>query len=97
MFREVLVGPIPLTREKGVKLIYRFEGEIAFGPLFSGIAGIAPFVSSPRGTHGRGSSPLAAFEDLFEGRLWLPAKELSFHHELSISVYHPSQPPDVLL
>ena len=40
---------------------------------------------------------LAAFEDFFGGRLWLPAEERRFHHELSISVYHPSQPPDVLL
>ena len=46
---------------------------------------------------GVGRSTLAAFEDIFGGRLWLPAKELSFDHELSISVYHPSQPPDVLL
>jgi hypothetical protein len=47
LFREILVGPIRFTPEKGEKLTYRFEGEIAFDRLFSGIAGLAPFMASP--------------------------------------------------
>ena len=38
-----------------------------------------------------------SFEDLFERRPRLPAKELSFDHELAIRVYRPGLPPDVLL
>jgi hypothetical protein len=52
LFREILVGPIRFTPEKGEKLTYRFEGEIAFDRLFSGIAGLAPFMASPTGSGG---------------------------------------------
>jgi hypothetical protein len=47
LFREILVGPIRFTPEKGAKLVYRFKGELAFGRLFSGVAGLAPFMASP--------------------------------------------------
>ena len=36
LFREILVGPIRFTPEKGAKLVYRFEGELAFERLFGG-------------------------------------------------------------
>ena len=49
LFREILIGPIRFTPEKGEKLIYRFEGEIAFGQLFAGIAGLARVMASPTG------------------------------------------------
>ena len=47
LFREILVGPIRFTPEKGTKLVYRFEGELAFERLFSGVAGLAPLMASP--------------------------------------------------
>ncbi len=49
LFRETLSGPIRFTPEKGDELIYRFEGEVQLGRLFSGIAGLAPFMASPAG------------------------------------------------
>jgi hypothetical protein len=48
-FREILVGPIRFTPQRGAKLTYRFDGELAFEKLFSGVAGLAPFVASPAG------------------------------------------------
>ena len=49
LFREVLAGPIGFTPEKGITLVYRFEGEVQVGHLFAGIAGLAPFMASPTG------------------------------------------------
>ena len=46
LFREALVGPIRFTPEKAAG-VYRFEGEVALGELFTGIAGLAPFMASP--------------------------------------------------
>jgi len=49
LFREVLAAPIRFTPETGETLVYRFEGEVAIGRLFSGVAGVAPFMASPAG------------------------------------------------
>ena len=46
----MLPGPIRFTPEKGGSLVYRFEGEVAMDRLFSGIAGLAPFMASPTGS-----------------------------------------------
>jgi site-specific DNA recombinase len=46
LLREVLAGPIRFAPEGRA---YRFEGSVAFGAIFAGIAGVAPFVVAVRG------------------------------------------------
>lgn len=48
LLRELLSGPIRFTPERKTG-VYKFEGEIALGHLFTGITGVAPFVVSPSG------------------------------------------------
>ena len=48
VFREVLAGPIRFTPDR-TAVAYRFRGDVALGRLFSGIAGLAPFLASPAG------------------------------------------------
>jgi hypothetical protein len=49
LLRETLVGPIRFIPDQDAAL-YRFEGEVALGRLFSGIASLTPFLASPSGT-----------------------------------------------
>src|SRR5262249_44599184 len=46
LIREVLAGPLRFTPEGRT---YRFEGKVAFGAMFAGMADVAPFVVAVRG------------------------------------------------
>jgi DNA invertase Pin-like site-specific DNA recombinase len=58
LFRQVLTGPIRFTPNTAERC-YRFEGEVALGRLFSGIANLAPFMASPAGRQYRACARLA--------------------------------------
>ena len=47
LLREVPAGPLRFTPERKTS---RFEGEAAIGRMLAGMAGVATFVASPRGT-----------------------------------------------
>jgi site-specific DNA recombinase len=49
LFRQVLTGPIRFTPDAD-KREYQFAGNVGLDRLFTGIAGLAPFMASPTGT-----------------------------------------------
>ena len=67
LFRQGLVGPIRFTPD-ATGPSYRFEGEVAIGRLFTGIAGIAPFIASPTGFSLVGRQPHLCPDTYLEGR-----------------------------